>query len=160
MAKGTLVSEAMVIGIFEQIKLNPDITNESLAAVWNRPENTIMKIRRTGSPEGWKAEKKRKAEEERKRAEERRRKAEEQPAEEPEEEQVPGQIAMDLTMATGPKPVEGIQVEIDQVKMMRFLAGQMDKVCERLDDQVVMVNMKLDQLNDTISMILRAVRRE
>lgn len=160
MAKGTLVSEAMVIGIFEQIKMDPKITNAELAAMWKRSEDTIRKIRRTGSPEGWKAEKKRKAELERQRAEERRRKAEEPPAEEPEEKQVPGQIEMDLTMAPAPKPVEAIQVEIDQVKMMRFLAGQMDKVCERLDDQVVMVNMKLDQLNDTISMILRAVRRE
>ncbi len=56
------------------------------------------------------------------------------------EEQVPGQIEMDLT----PKSEMS-----DQVKMMRFMAGQVDKLY-----------MKLDKLNDTLSMILRAVRKE
>lgn len=71
------------------------------------------------------------------------KKKEAEPAEEPEaaEEQVPGQIEMDLT-TTKPEMSE-------QVKMMRFIAGQVDKLY-----------MKLDKLNDTMSMILRAVRKE
>ena len=59
-----------------------------------------------------------------------------------EEQQVPGQIEMELVEA---KPAE----MSDQVKMMRFIAGQVDKLY-----------MKLDKLNDTMSMILRAVRKE
>lgn len=57
------------------------------------------------------------------------------------EEQVPGQIEMDLTTTKAEMS--------EQVKMMRFIAGQVDKLY-----------MKLDKLNDTMSMILRAVRKE
>ena len=64
-------------------------------------------------------------------------------------EEVPGQLQMELTVAPEPKPVEGIQLEIDQAKMMRFLAGQVDKLY-----------MKLDTINNTLCMILRAVRKE
>ena len=66
----------------------------------------------------------------------------EQEAKQDAEEQVPGQIEMELTTA---KPAE----MSDQVKMMRFLAGQVDKLY-----------LKLDKLNDTMNMILRAVRKE
>ena len=72
---------------------------------------------------------------------ERRAKERKQPEPEAAEEQVPGQIEMDLT-TTKPEMSE-------QVKMMRFIAGQVDKLY-----------MKLDKLNDTMSMILRAVRKE
>lgn len=54
------------------------------------------------------------------------------------EEQVPGQMEMDLT----PKSETS-----DQVKMMRFVAGQVDKLY-----------MKLETVNDTLSQILRAMR--
>lgn len=57
-------------------------------------------------------------------------------------EELPGQIKMDLTAA---KPAE----MSDQVKMMRFMAGQVDKLY-----------LKLDKLNDTMNMILRAMRKE
>lgn len=53
---------------------------------------------------------------------------------------IPGQIEMDLTTA---KPAE----MSDQVKMMRFIAGQVDKLY-----------MKLDTINNTVSQILRATR--
>jgi hypothetical protein len=71
------------------------------------------------------------------------KKKEAEPAEEPEaaEEQVQGQIEMDLTTTKAEMS--------EQVKMMRFIAGQVDKLY-----------MKLDRLNDTLSMILRAVRKE
>ena len=65
-------------------------------------------------------------------------------AEEPqqEEEQVPGQIEMELIAA---KPQE----MSDQVKLMRFQAGQIDKL-----------GLKLDHINDTLNMILRVMRKE
>ena len=56
------------------------------------------------------------------------------------EEQVPGQMEMDLT----PK------IELsDTTKMMRFQAHQVDKLY-----------MKLETINDTLSQILRALRKE
>ena len=76
-------------------------------------------------------------------AREKEQKAKEQ-AEEPqqEEEQVPGQIEMELIAA---KPQE----MSDQVKLMRFQAGQIDKLV-----------LKLDHINDTLNMILRVMRKE
>lgn len=65
-----------------------------------------------------------------------------QEPEEPEEEQVPGQIEMELVAA---KPAE----MTDQVKLMRFQAGQIDKLV-----------LKLDHINDTLNMILRVMRKE
>ena len=58
------------------------------------------------------------------------------------EEQVPGQMEMDLTAAEKPGMSE-------QVKLMRFQAAQVDKIC-----------MKLETIHDTLCMILRAVRKE
>ena len=58
------------------------------------------------------------------------------------EEQVPGQIEMELVET---KPAE----MSDQVKLMRFQAGQIDKLV-----------LKLDHINDTLNMILRAMRKE
>lgn len=72
---------------------------------------------------------------------ERRAKERKQPETEVAEEQVPGQIEMDLTTTKAEMS--------EQVKMMRFIAGQVDKLY-----------MKLDKLNDTMSMILRAIRKE
>ena len=72
---------------------------------------------------------------------ERRAKERKQPEPEAAEEQVPGQIEMDLTTTKAEMS--------EQVKMMRFIAGQVDKLY-----------MKLDKLNDTMSMILRAIRKE
>ena len=60
--------------------------------------------------------------------------------EEPAEEQVPGQIEMDLIRAAE-KPAE----MSEQTKMMRFQAAQVDKIC-----------VKLDRIIDLISMMLRA----
>lgn len=58
------------------------------------------------------------------------------------EEQVPGQIEMELV---DKKPQE----MSDQVKLMRFQAGQIDKLV-----------LKLDHINDTLNMILRVMRKE
>ena len=67
----------------------------------------------------------------------RKREAEEQPA----EEQIAGQMEMELTTL---KPEMS-----EQTKMMRFQAAQVDKLI-----------MKLDQIYNMASMILRAVRKE
>ena len=81
------------------------------------------------------------------------------------EEQIPGQMQMEI------QPAEEQKETIDQAKMIRFQAGQFtetrtavtectDRITEAISDCVVMINMKLDQLNDTMSMILRAIRKE
>lgn len=78
--------------------------------------------------------------------------AEEQPEREPE---VPGQMQMEIPVDY--MEAEKIEREIstekpeqnDQAKMMRFVAAQVDKVI-----------MKLDQIYNMQSMILRAVRKE
>ena len=59
--------------------------------------------------------------------------------EEQAEEQVPGQIEMELIRAAE-KPAE----MSEQTKMMRFQAAQVDKIC-----------VKLDRIIDLISMMLR-----
>lgn len=68
------------------------------------------------------------------------------------EEQVPGQLQMDLTPE---KPEMS-----DQTKMMRFQAHQADRIVKAIEESAVMLNTKLDKLNDTLCMILRAVRKE
>ena len=55
---------------------------------------------------------------------------------------MPGQIEMELVET---KPAE----MTDQVKLMRFQAGQIDKLV-----------LKLDHINDTLNMILRAMRKD
>ena len=77
-------------------------------------------------------------------------------AEEPEREQeVPGQMQMQLQVdyMAAAKMEREITTEkpemSDQVKMMRFVASQVDKIV-----------MKLDQIYNMQSMILRAVRKE
>lgn len=72
-----------------------------------------------------------------------REKKREETPEETAEEQVPGQIEMDLQPAEEHDETLGEM----QTKMMRFQAAQADKIM-----------MKLEKLNDTLSMILRAVR--
>ena len=71
------------------------------------------------------------------------------------EEQITGQMEMDLTTAEEPK-----QEMSDQVKMMRFHAHQADAIMKKMDECTVQLLTKLDRLNDTMSMILRAVRKE
>lgn len=74
-----------------------------------------------------------------------RREREKNMQKEPEAEtndQVPGQIEMDLT-------TEGKAEMSEQTKLMRFQAAQVDKLI-----------MKLDQIYNVASMILRAIRKE
>ena len=66
-------------------------------------------------------------------------------------EELPGQLQMDL------KPEEKPEMS-EQVKMMRFQAHQADRIVKAIEDSAVMLNTKLDRLNDTLCMILRATR--
>lgn len=110
-------------------------------------------------------------ENDRKEREKEKQRAEEEPAEDP--PQVPGQIEMDLTPAEDKKPEMS-----ENTKMMRFQAGQLTQMraaitentavitdrtmlmMKKMEECAVMLNTKLDRLNDTLSMILRAVRKE
>lgn len=73
---------------------------------------------------------------------EREKNGQKEPTEPEKVEQVPGQIEMDLT-------TEGKAEMNEQTKMMRFQAAQVDKLI-----------MKLDQIYNVASMILRAIRKE
>ena len=131
-----MIDKAAADLVLQMKERNPKLTTEQIAAVMDFDATTAGRIIRCGSWEAfceWKAEKAKK-ERERNRA----------TAEEPEaEEQVPGQICMDL------EPEHDETLGEMQTKMMRFQAGQIDKLI-----------VKIDKLNDTLSMILRAVRRE
>lgn len=140
MARGKQVDRELVALVLQMKERNPKLTTEQIGAVTNCDASTAGKIIKCGSWEGYCEFRKEKA---RKQQERVRKAAEEQPA----EEQVPGQIQMQLD------PEEEIldqkQEMSEPVKMMRFQAAQVDKII-----------MKLNQLNDTMNMLLRAVRKE
>ena len=140
MARGKTVDRALAELVLQMKERNPKLTTEQIGAVTNCDASTAGKIIKCGSWEGYCEFRKEKA---RKQKEKVRKAAEEQPAEEP----VPGQIAMQLD------PEEEIidqKAELsDKVKLMRFQAAQVDKII-----------MRLNQLNDTMNMLLRAVRKE
>ena len=161
MAKGAIITEKVFASILILHEANPELNNKQISAVFKVDESTVGKMIRCGTWEKYEAFKKEKAEKQKERekakraepkveliydpsiAEEYRREQEAKQA----EEQLPGQIEMKLD------PEEEIIDQkpemTDQVKMMRFQAAQVDKII-----------MRLNQLNDTMSMILRAVRKE
>ena len=140
MARGKTVNRELVELILQMKERNPKLTTEQIGAVTNCDASTAGKIIKCGSWEGYCEFRKEKARKQQERA---RKAAEEQPA----EEQVPGQITMQLD------PEEEILDQkpemSDQVKMMRFQASQVDKLA-----------LKLDHINDTLNMLLMAVRKE
>ena len=82
------------------------------------------------------------------------------------DEQVPGQLRMEI-----PEKIEGAPINAtyadeigreypERVKLMRFQAHQADRIVKAVEENAVMLNTKLDKLNDTLSMILRAIRKE
>ena len=141
MARGKQVDRELVALILQMKERNPKLTTEQIGAVTNCDATTAGRIIKCGTWEKYQEFKKEKAEKGRKR--EQARKAEPQDA----EEQVPGQITMQLD------PEEEIVDQkpemSEQVKMMRFQASQVDKLA-----------LKLDHINDTLNMLLRAVRKE
>lgn len=93
-------------------------------------------------------------------AKEKEKKAKEQ-AEEPQaqEEQVPGQIEMELVEAKEPEEHDETLGDM-QTKMMRFQAEMTTKMIKAIEAAEVQICMKLDRLNDTMCMLLRAIRKE
>ena len=69
-------------------------------------------------------------------------------------EELAGQMEMELQAAEEQKEMS------DQTKMMRFQAGQADKIIGQMMVNVDALLMKLDRLNDTLCQILRAIRKE
>ena len=70
-------------------------------------------------------------------------------------EELDGQMKMDLQAAEEPKPEMS-----DQTKLMRFQAGQVEKIIGQMMVNNDALLMKLDRLNDTLCQILRAIRKE
>ena len=138
MARGKTVNRELVELILQMNERNPKLTTEQIGAATCCDASTAGRIIKGGSWEGYCRIKDEKARKEREKA---KKAAEEKTAEEP------GQIRMDLD------PEEEIidqKPEMsDQVKMMRFQAAQVDKLA-----------LKLDHINDTLNMLLRAVRKE
>lgn len=165
MARGKLVDKALVDWIMQTKRINPELTTEQIGKMCQRDASTVQRVLKGGSWEGYcevirqKGEKRKKQAEEKQKvmlvydpsiAEEYRR---EQEAKRAAEEQVPGQIEMELTPAEKPEMS-------DQVKMMRFQAEMTAKITKAVEVSTVELLTKLDKLNDTMSMILRAIRRE
>ena len=79
--------------------------------------------------------------------------------------EIPGKMQIELVYDNSiaeeyRKEQEQKQEMSDQTKMMRFMAGQADLTRKAIMDCTTMLITKLDRLNDTMSMILRSVRRE
>lgn len=70
-------------------------------------------------------------------------------------EELDGQMKMDLQAAEEPKAEMS-----DQTKLMRFQAGQAEKIIGQMMVNVDALLMKMDRMNDTLGQILRAVRKE
>ena len=117
-----------------RILLAGGATAEKAAEIADIGKATVYRIKRAGfDAEGYRKLRNAESEKEKKQPE-----PEQAPAEERHE--VPGQICMDLTPRSEMS---------DQTKMMRFMAGQIDKLY-----------MKLETINDTLNQILRVMRKE
>ena len=146
-----------------QLLLAGGANGEEAAKIMGVSTGTISRIKRAGFD----------LETFRKNTEERRIREREaaMPAPAPEaqaEEQVPGQISMDLAEKQEAKPEMS-----DQVKLMRFLAGKFDCLEQTLDANektrgsdvaalckwIVVVCEKLDKTNDYLGQILRRMDR-
>lgn len=132
-AKKTQITEAICKQA--QLMRRGGANQAEVAALLGINNSTVSRIEAAGFDFG-KYQENRKARREKERM---KAKAQDQ---QPAEEQVPGQIEMELVEA---KPAE----MSDQVKLMRFQAGQIDKLV-----------LKLDHINDTLSMILRVLRKD
>ena len=161
MAKGAIITEKVFSSIMILHEANPELNSTQIGKVFKVDASTVGKMIRCGSWEKYEEFKKEKAEKGRQR-EAARRAAEEQ---KPEEPQIEGQIRMDLVPAEEQKTEENEETLGDmQTKMMRFQAEMTSRICEKITAQSLILNetllVKLDRLNDTMSMILRAVRKE
>ena len=144
MARGREVDKAAVELVLQLKARNEALTTAQIGTMLGMDATTAGRIISTGSWEGYCAWKKEKAAKERRKsreaAVERLNIALEQERKQQAEEQVPGQMRMNLD---APEPMS------EQTKMMRFEAAQVEKIL-----------MKLNQLNDTMREIIRCIRKE
>jgi len=156
MAKGSVITKELFQAVKQLQLIHKDHTAEQLAPMVCREETVIRRIMKCGTWEEYCEFKKAKAEQERARAEKRKLMSEEPKA----EEQVEGQMEMDLRPAEE-KPAEQDETLGEmQVKMMRFQAHMTEEITKKIEESTVQLLTKLDRLNDTLSMILRTVRKE
>lgn len=167
MAKGKIIDRAMVDLVLSMKERNPALTTTQIGQVLNCDATTAGRIISCGSWEAyceWKEEKARKERE-------KNRKAAEEQAEEPQREpEVPGQMKMDLTGAEQKYTTVKVQIPaneplvlVNEQKMIRFMAGNFDAIRKNQAELFAYctdISLKLDKLNDTLHMILRAVRKE
>ena len=144
MPKKSPVEDRKVEAILTMMELNKELTNAAVARAWDVSERTVQQIRDCGSLEMWL-----KYKDERKKIQRERKAA--KAAEEQPEPEVPGQIRMELEQKSEMS---------DTVKMMRFQAHEVELIIKAVEDSTVRLITELDRLNDTLSMILRAVRKE
>lgn len=151
MPKGKEVDRAMCDLVLNMKARNEKLTTAQIGAVLQCDATTAGRIISCGSWEAYCAWKDEKARKER----EKNRKAAEEQAEEPQREpEVPGQICMEL---------EPKQEMSEQTKLMRFMAGNYDAIRKNQAELFAYctdICLKMDKLNDTLHMILRAVRKE
>lgn len=144
MARGREVDKAAVELVLQLKARNESLTTVQIGTMLGMDATTAGRIISTGSWEGYCAWKKEKAAKERRKsreaAVERLNMALEQERVQQAEEQVPGQMRMNLD---APEPMS------EQTKMMRFEAAQVEKILQ-----------KLGQLNDTMREIIRCIRKE
>ena len=151
MARGKTIDKADADLVLSMKARNPKLTTAQIGEALEMDASTAGRIISCGSWEAfcaWKEEKARKGRE-------RSRKAAEETQEDVPAE-VPGQMRMDLK----PFPLPEAPVMSDQTKMMRFLAGKFSEENETLEKSLEHIAMNIDKLNDTLSMMLRVLRRE
>lgn len=150
MARGKTIDKATADLVLSMKARNQRLTTAQIGQALEMDATTAGRIISCGSWEAFCEWKKAKAATERKKsrdaAVERLNKALEQhrKAETAPEDEVPGQIRMDLVPVETPE-----EKPVDYVKLMRFQAGQIEKLA-----------MKLDNINNTICQILRAMTGE
>lgn len=160
MARGKVVDKEMVDLVLQMKARNEKLTTEQIGAVVECDATTAGRIIRCGSWEAfceWKAEKARKERE--KNAATATKTVELFSAGEKIAE-IEGQIEMDLKEAEDRKTEKEAAGYSDQTKLMRFQASQVDKLIVQYGQWMDVINIRLEKLNDTMSMILRAVRKE
>ena len=151
MAKGAIITEKVFASIMILHEANPELNNTQIGSAFKVDASTVGKMIKCGTWEKYGEYKKDKAEKGRIR--EQARKTETQTVElfSGDEKIADEQIEMQLDPEEeilDQKQEAGTASCCEQVKMMRFQAAQADKII-----------MKLNQLNDTMNMILRAIRR-
>ncbi len=150
MARGKTIDKGTASLVLSMKERNPKLTTAQIGEALEMDASTAGRIISCGSWEAfcaWKEEKARKGRERSRKA------AEDTPAEVPE---VPGQMKMELV----PVEVPEAPVMSEQTKMMRFLAGKFSEGNETLEKSLEHIAMNIDKLNDTLSMMLRVLRRE